>query len=121
VQGGLYIVSWLRNSPSKTVYVATNIDKITPAITTLIIYLIVYNIICIAVNQLVVLPASNQSHIILSKTIIKDKRVKELHYISDTSNKDYCYYNAGKASESEVNKQGLDESDTDIEIEGLPL
>jgi hypothetical protein len=50
VQGGLYIISWLRNSPSKIVYVVTNVDKITPAVTTLIIYLIIYNIICIAIN-----------------------------------------------------------------------
>jgi hypothetical protein len=59
VQGGLYIVSWLRNSPSKTVYVATNADKITPAVTTLIVYSTVYNVICTVVNQLVALPASD--------------------------------------------------------------
>jgi hypothetical protein len=50
VQGGLYIVSWLRNGPSKTVYVTTNADKITPAVTTPIIYSTVYNVICIVVN-----------------------------------------------------------------------
>ena len=59
VQGGLYIVSWLRNGRSKTVYVATNAGKITPAVTTLIVYSIIYNIIYTVVNQLVVLPASN--------------------------------------------------------------
>jgi hypothetical protein len=59
VQGGLYIISWLRNGPSKTVYIATNVDKITPAVTMLIVYLIVYNIIYTVVNQLVTLPASD--------------------------------------------------------------
>jgi hypothetical protein len=96
--------------------------------------LIVCNAICIAVDQLVALPASNQLYIILSKTITKDKRAKGLHYISDISDEDYCYYNASEASESEVNehaldedietevnKQGLDKSDTNIEMEGLPL
>jgi hypothetical protein len=50
VQGGLYIISWLRNSPSKIIYIATNVGKITPAVTTPIIHLIIYNAICIAVN-----------------------------------------------------------------------
>jgi hypothetical protein len=70
----------------------------------------------------------------LSKTIIKDKRAKGLYYISDISDEDYCYYNTNKASESEVdehaldkdiktkvNKQGLNESDTNIKIKGLLL
>ena len=70
----------------------------------------------------------------MSKTIIKDKRAKGLHYISNISDKDYCYYNASKASKSKVNKhaldkdiktkvnkQGLNKSDTNIKIEGLPL
>jgi hypothetical protein len=70
----------------------------------------------------------------LSKTITKDKRAKGLYYVSDISDEDYCYYNASEASESKVNKhaldkdiktkvdkQGLNESDTDIEMEGLPL
>ena len=59
VQGGLYIVSWLRNGLSKTVYVATDAGKITPAVTTLIVYSIIYNAICTAVNQLVTLSASD--------------------------------------------------------------
>jgi hypothetical protein len=104
VQGGLYIVSWLKNSPSKIIYIATNTDKITPVVTILIIYSTIYNIIYIAVNQLVILPTSNQSHIISFKTIIKDKRAKELHYVSDISNEDYYYYNAGKVNKSEVNE-----------------
>jgi hypothetical protein len=70
----------------------------------------------------------------LSKTITKDKRAKGLYYISDISDEDYYYYNASKASESEVNEyalnkdietevdeQGLNKSDINIEIEGLPL
>jgi hypothetical protein len=70
----------------------------------------------------------------LSKTITKDRRAKGLYYISNISDKDYCYYNASEASESEVdkhaldkdiktevNKQGLNKSDTNIEMEGLPL
>jgi hypothetical protein len=57
----------------------------------------------------------------LSKTITKDKRAKGLYYINNISDEDYCYYNTGKASKSEVNEQGLDESDTNIKIKGLPL
>jgi hypothetical protein len=132
VQGGLYIVSWLRNGPSKTVYVTTDAGKITPAVTTPIVYSTVYNAICTAVDQPVALPASDQSHVISSKTITKDRRAKGLHYVSDISDEDYYYHNAGEASESEVDEhaldediktevdeQGLDESDTDIEMEGL--
>ena len=114
VQGGLYIVSWLRNGLSKTVYVATDAGKITPAVTTPIVYSTVCNAICTAVDQLVALPASDQSHVISSKTIIKDRRAKGLYYVSDTSDEDYYYHNAGKASESEVDEHALDE---DIETE----
>ena len=70
----------------------------------------------------------------MSKTITKDKRAKGLYYISDISDKDYCYYNTSKASKSEVNKhalnkdiktkvneQGLNKSNTNIKIKGLPL
>ena len=50
VQGGLYIISWLRNGLSKTAYIATNAGKITPAVTIPIVHLTVYNVICTAVN-----------------------------------------------------------------------
>ena len=69
----------------------------------------------------------------MSKTITKDRRAKGLYYVSDISDKDYCYYNASKASESEVNKhaldkdietevdkQGLNNSNTNIKMKGLP-
>ena len=59
VQGGLYIVSWLRNSLSKTAYVATDAGKITPAVTTPIVHSTVYNAIYTAVDQPVALPASD--------------------------------------------------------------
>ena len=88
--------------------------KITPAVTTPIVYSTVYNIICTAVNQLVTLSASDQSHVISSKTIIKDKRAKGLHYVSDTSDEDYYYHNAGEVNESEVDEHALDK---DIETE----
>jgi hypothetical protein len=51
----------------------------------------------------------------LFKTIIKDKRAKGLYYASDISDKDYCYYNASKASKSEVNKYTLNkDSETKV-------
>ena len=59
VQRGLYIISWLSNSLSKTVYVATDAGKITPAVTTPIVYSTVCNTICTAVDQPVTLPASD--------------------------------------------------------------
>jgi len=59
MQGGLYIVSWLKNGLSKTVYVATDAGKITPAVTMPIVYSTVCNTICIAVDQLVTLSASD--------------------------------------------------------------
>jgi hypothetical protein len=70
----------------------------------------------------------------LFKTIIKDRRAKGLYYTSNISNEDYCYYNASKASKSEVdehalnedsktkvNKQRLNKSDINIKIKGLLL
>ena len=80
----------------------------------LIVHSTVCNVICTAVDQLVALPASDQSHVISSKTIIKDRRAKGLYYVSDTSDEDYYYHNAGEASESEVDEHALDE---DIETE----
>jgi len=112
----------------------TDAGKITPAVIIPIVHSIVCNTTCTAVDQPVTLPASNQSYVISSKTIIKDRRTKGLHCASDTSDEDYyyCYHNASEASESEVDEhaldeysetevdeQGLDKSDTDIEIKGL--
>ena len=89
----------------------TDAGKITPAVTTLIVHSIICNTTCTAVDQLVTLSASDQSHVISSKTIIKDRRTKGLYCASDTSDEDYYYYyhNASEASESEVDEHALNE------------
>ena len=47
------------NSPNKTVYITTNICKITLVVIILIVYLIVYNVIYIIIDQLITLLTFN--------------------------------------------------------------